>query len=269
MMEISRWKPRRVFCTNQEDHGDAPGVLHVVKFAQGRIGTAALISEVVCTELIARGGVETLDTRIVRVSDNFAVSCTSKPDIPYEVSRGCHFGTVLRDDVEAGPPMSYDDLAEPKDLVTLWAFDTWLGIIDRGNQGNILLSPTSRGRFRIIAADQSDCFFGASTFAGDFAGVMGGNGRGEAPTLLTNAIFNNGGKRMVEQAVETVCGAVQYLGDAFDNVPAEWWVASGVSRQEVERTLVNRARRLEEILKPSDWENPYGDSYLLIQPRAD
>jgi len=56
MSEKTRWKPRRVFCTDLADHSDRPGVEHVVKFRQAAAGAAALVSEVLCTKLLRSVG---------------------------------------------------------------------------------------------------------------------------------------------------------------------------------------------------------------------
>src|SRR5262245_8762317 len=122
MSLLTRWKPRRIFCTTQADHSDEPGVEHVVKFRQGPVGTAALISEVLGTGLLAAGGVRVLDRRFVMVSEGFGGSYRGKTDVTYPVQPGWHYGTVLRHDVENGPPMAVSDLADPQELLTLWAF---------------------------------------------------------------------------------------------------------------------------------------------------
>jgi hypothetical protein len=90
MSLLTRWKPRRVYCTGQADHADAPGVEHVVKFRQGKVGTAALISEILGTQLLAAGGVRVLDSRLVLASEAFAESYKGKTDIPYAVEPGLH-----------------------------------------------------------------------------------------------------------------------------------------------------------------------------------
>lgn len=96
MSRLTRWKPRRVYCTEDANHRDEPGIEHVVKFRQGKIGAAALISEVLCGGLLAAGGVPALDVRLVAVSPQFAASCATKTEIPYVIQAGLHFGTVLR-----------------------------------------------------------------------------------------------------------------------------------------------------------------------------
>lgn len=141
MSRVACWKPRRVFCTEQPDHRDEPGVEYVVKFRQGPVGTAALISEVLCGSLLAAGGIAVLEGVLVAVSGQFAASYATKVEIPFAIDEGLHFGTVLRMDVENGPPLRIDDLAQPRELVDLWAFDSWLCNIDRELDGNTFSLP--------------------------------------------------------------------------------------------------------------------------------
>src|SRR5437899_2088703 len=67
MSRVTRWKPRRVFCTEDPNHRDEPGVEHVVKFRQGKVGTAALISEVLCGGLLDAGGALALVRSVAKV----------------------------------------------------------------------------------------------------------------------------------------------------------------------------------------------------------
>jgi len=108
MSRLTRWKPWRVFCTDEPGAGHADAVEHVVKFRQGPVGTAALISEVVCGHLLEAGGVATLDRRLVSVDSAFAESCRTQGTLPYPVEVGLHFGMVYRPDLQAGPPTRYD-----------------------------------------------------------------------------------------------------------------------------------------------------------------
>ncbi len=50
MSRLTRWKPRRVYCTDDANHRDEPGVEHVVKFRElaarsRRIGDILNISQ--------------------------------------------------------------------------------------------------------------------------------------------------------------------------------------------------------------------------------
>lgn len=222
--KISRWKPRKVFCTDRADHADEPGRLYAVKFVQGKAGAAALISEVICTELLKCAKLPTLEMAIIQASEGFAASCRRKPEIPYSITAGLHFGTLHRSDVESGPPLAYDDVASPIDLIRLWVFDTWVGNIDRGQEGNILLAVTARAKFNVIAADQSDCFCGAKRFCGtDFDSALRRQGPAASVSFLPQAIFDNGGPSSIRRAVSEVQQCSASLDKALLLVPSSWW----------------------------------------------
>lgn len=252
MATLTRWQPRRIACTEHPDHRDRPGVLHVVKFRQAKPeGAAALISELLCTQLLAAGGVLVLDARIVEVSRQFAASCVTKPEIPYTIEPGRHFGTVLCQDVDDGPPLDIDVVANPQDVVDIWAFDSWFCNIDRNTHGNTLLTPERGGRFRLIAADQSDCFGGATRFAdGSWRDVLSVDHSAETVELWQTAIFNAGGARSLHDAIAKVRSACEEL----DSVPKEWWKMAGVDPRLIGRALERRSHRLGDILKVKQWE---------------
>ncbi len=91
MADYTRWKPRQVFCTEQPDHQDTPGELHVVKYRQGKAGACALISEVVCGQLLRLADIPAVEGRLVFASDDFAARYQSIPDVPYRVEPGWAF----------------------------------------------------------------------------------------------------------------------------------------------------------------------------------
>jgi hypothetical protein len=262
----TRWKPRRVFCTLEVDHSDEPGTLYVAKLARGRAGAAALISEVVSTHLLSTAGFRTLSPHIVRVSEGFAASCNARNDYPGPIAIGDYYGTLHRDDVEAGPPPSYDVLAQPTELLRLWVFDTWLGNIDREVDGNILLSLGSAGKFRVIAADQSDCFCGAAVFCSDgFRSAMENRGPASSVSFLTELIWRHGGARPIRTSIAEVRATLPRVEEAISLVPQAWWHNSGLTPQEVTRSLSQRAERLESILNPRQWgEVPNAGDALII-----
>jgi hypothetical protein len=125
MGELTRWKPRQVFCTEQADHQDAPGELHVVKYRQGKVGTCALISEVLCGQLLTLAGIPTVEGRFVFASSDYAARHKAIPGIPYLVEPGWHFGSPFITG-HPGPPKKLALLASPQEVVNLWVSDTWL-----------------------------------------------------------------------------------------------------------------------------------------------
>ena len=243
-----------MLCTFRPDHADRPGELFVVKFLQGQSGAAALISEVVCTSLFRLAAIPTLEPAIVRASENFAASYRSTSEVPYKVIAGEHFGTVYRGDVEDGPPLQYDDVAEPGHLIKLWVFDTWVSDIDREKPGNILLTLAGFGTFGIIAADQSDCFCGAETFCSNqLSRRMSKSGIAPSIRFLPTVIYSHGGPAAIRDAIGEVQASLKNIPTVLSWVPEEWWRTSKIVPDELEKALISRAQRLEDILKPGQW----------------
>ena len=238
----------------------------MVKFLQGRVGAAALISEVVCTELIRQNGFATLNAVLVHVGEPFAASCRAKPEIPYAVEAGEHFGTIYRDDVEAGPPLSYDDLANPLELLELWVIDTWLRNTDREVYGNILLVASRSGKFKLIAADQSDCLCGAGTFASTGFETAMRNIRRTASTVafLPQVIFQSGGAEPIRAVISRIETAVKKIDEVLGLVPIPWWIVADIDPACIKRALLGRAQRLEEILNPITWDLPNAGQHFFV-----
>ena len=255
MAPWSRWKPRKVCCTTDPNHGDAPGQEHVVKFQQGQVGAAALVSEVVGTGLLVAGGVRVLEMRLVHASQAFAASYATKLDVPYAVAAGLHFGTLLRTDVENGPPSAIAELAEPQEVIDLWAFDSWLCNTDRTVEGNILMTPASMTTVRLIAADHSDCFGGAGRFAdGSWKKVLREQRAAQAVSFLDRAIFQAGGGGSLQDAICKVRQGATQLTQVIAAVPDLWWQVAAIQPQEVIDELNARLRRIEDILGVKRWE---------------
>src|SRR6202020_1280642 len=141
-IDLARWKPHKVYCTQRVDHVDQPGVLFVVKFCQGRKGAAAMVAEVVCRALLSYGGQRVLEAFTVSASRNFSFSWNANSACPFPIVPGLYFGTRFRDDVESGPPTRVNMVHTIEDIVDLWAFDSWLCNLDRATEGNMLLQPS-------------------------------------------------------------------------------------------------------------------------------
>lgn len=142
LLRGTRWEPRRVLCTRRADRTGAP-VEYVVKYRRrGPIGAAALISEVVSHALLGRLQLRTLSAALVQVNATVARYYAARKLVDYEVLRGEHFGTVYRPDLEPADPRTWipvfwERLADPAELVALWAADSWLMNLDRTVSGNI------------------------------------------------------------------------------------------------------------------------------------
>jgi len=255
---LSRWKPRRVFCTSQPDHSDEPGNLYVVKFLQNQAGAAALISELICTSLYTLAGIRTLDSAIVHVSQAFADSYLTKVEIPYQILMGDHFGTVHRSDVETAQTLTYDQLAAPSEILRLWVFDTLVNNVDRDIYGNVLLSLTGANtqQFSVIASDQSDCFCGAGVFCSEeFIRTMRRRGQARSVSFLPTVIFNSGGATAIRTEIANARDSLEHIPDILREVPTRWWDISRIAPNDIQDVLEFRARRLEAILNPDAWED--------------
>jgi len=254
LRDLTRWRPRLVRCTQSQDHSDQPGTRHVVKYAQGQTGTAALISEVVCHALLSAAGCTTLDAVLVCASSQFAAA-HENTDVLYEIVPGIHFGTVLLDDVQPGPPPSLDHLADATELIDIWVMDTWLMNIDRSVMGNLLMRPGSSGKWDLIPADQSDCFGGATYFQdGTFVAMARTNGPAESWQPLLNQAILAHGARSVEDAIGKVRTAAECVKSACGAVPHQWWEQAGIEPAQVQRCLMDRARNIGKIVDLSRLE---------------
>jgi hypothetical protein len=256
MSAVTRWKPRRVYCSNELNPTEGSGVEeYVVKFRQGKPGTAAVISEVVGGQLLRAGDMPVLEARLVSASKAFARSCKAKSEIPYPVQPGLHFGTVWRADLQAGPPQRIEQLADPQELVNLWAFDSWLCTTDREVYGNILLQHRGGDRYALIAADQSDCFGGAGAFAdGTWKKQLEKPNAAASLDFLDRAIMDLGGAAALRHAIAKVDAAAKQLRTVIALVPPEWWKEAGIDPDEVKNALERRHRKLDSILDLKKWE---------------
>jgi hypothetical protein len=173
-----------------------------------------------------------------------------------KIRAGLHYGTVRVVGVVDGPPLKIEQLAMPQQLVDIWAFDTLVCNIDRGNHGNILMQPTGNGlQFDLIAADQSDCFCGAGSF-GDGSWCNGFKARGcaeSAKKVWAPAVYSAGKLTAIDSAVRKVKTALQSVGKILGMVPAEWWPLAGVQAKEVYQRLIERADRLPALLNRDQW----------------
>jgi HipA-like kinase len=267
IMEGSRWEPHKVLCTSTPDHTDRPGILYAVKFCTGRSGAAAMISEVVCAHLFRAANIPTLDVAVVRVSESFAASWNGA--IPrHSIEAGSsYFGTVYRTDVGNGPPLRMDQVEDPQQLIDIWVMDSLVCNLDRGTEGNALLIPArNKGKFRVMAADQSDCFCGSESFcAEDFRQRMAGRPSSEG-MFVADAIGIKGGRRVVGQAIDRAVNSLNQLDAAFTLVPEEWWALSGIQTREIALALRDRADRLATIVNLAAWgEFDYGENVPIIQ----
>ncbi len=259
-MGPTRWKARKIFCTENDQHQDAPGQAYVAKFCQGRDGAAAMISEVLCAAMYRAVGVRVLDPVVIHVLPSFAESWngTSNPD--QAIAAGPYFGTRYLHDVMAGPPTSAQQVDSLGDLLDIWVLDSWVCNIDRLVPGNVLLKLGRNQKWQVIASDQSDCFCGASSF-GRANWSEGFVARGASEGIfVTEAIAAASGRAGLQVRIEKCRQALQSFGAGVDQVPPEWWERAQIEDPEqIEQALNLRLDRMQQVLSVEHYgEFDYG-----------
>lgn len=251
----TRWEPHRVFCTHRPR--GRRGAEYVVKYRRpDAASAAALISEVVCHALLRRLGIRTLSAVLVDAAPAFIRASRRQGMLEYEVAAGLHFGTLFRPDVAPAAPetWAWDLLADPAELIAIWAADSWLMNLDRGVYGNLLLEREASGTRHLIAADQSDCFLGAGALA-DSSFLERSRHHGAAPYLpLLEPALVTLGPAPLQAMVQRIQDVVSEIPAAVDQVPEEWWPPAGVSEQALIDCLSERAHRLDRIVQLWKWE---------------
>jgi hypothetical protein len=269
-MGPTRWAPRKTLCTDMEDHSDLPGKPYVVKFCQGAQGASAMISEVVCRELFRAGGLHVLDPVIVQASEPFVkgwneLILPQNPIVPGE-----YFGTAYIADPWGGSIESLQQVETPKHLSLIWLFDCLICNIDRQVRGNLMLIP--RGdppKLRVVPADNSDCFCGSLAFSnGQWRELMKRQG-GANGVLVPQAIAAVGGEVGIRIELDTVRLALDQVGNAFDQVPREWWERANIRPEQIEESLWERFAALPNLINVDQWAGGFRgdetDGIPLIQ----
>ena len=123
------------------------------------------------------------------------------------------------------------------------------------------MSLSTGGRFRVIAADQSDCFCGASVYCSDgFHEAMRVRRSASSVPLLVDVIFRDSGPPAIRRACAEVRATVPRIQEALELVPPAWWNLSSRRPADVREILEFRASHLEEILNPNQWGVPNADN---------
>ncbi len=251
---LSRWRPRLVRCTEAPDHSDRPGCQYVVKLRYSDDATAAAISETVSLWLLRAMGLQTLEAVLVVLSPQFAQSLRDVGAVDMPVLPGPHFGTRHVIEAVAGPPTQFDDLQTPSDLVSIWAFDTWVANMDRHHYGNLLLLPASNTTYDLVACDQSDCFGGAQRLAsGQLGEVSRWHRPAECSPLTLRAVLDGGGPTAIAGAIERVRRAAETIPEAVGAVPEKWWGHVRADPEAIKRFLRTRGAMLRDVFSRHEW----------------
>lgn len=267
----TRWSPRKVLCKEKRLQSIGAERLYAVKYRQrgNPASNAAAISEVVCHALLKIIGLRTLAAVLVEIGPELAYSYTQSGLLNYVVDDGLHFGTLLRRDflpAEFKPDIapSWESLARPEELVSIWAADTWLMNLDRELYGNILMEQ-DQDRWHLIASDQSDCFLGSASFA-DGSYLSRSRSYGAAPYLpmLERALYEKG-----PQPLQRIAGLIRQakdsLPEAIARVPPSWWEKAHIKPEDLMACLRQRADRIHALVELAKWENiPYGPDGAII-----
>jgi hypothetical protein len=255
----SRWKPRRIACTQTSDHQDAPGIDHVVKLCRDQTSAAALISEVVCHGILRTLGIATLEASLVFVSAAFKRSYHQGSSLGYVVLGDLHFGTVLRETFQPADLKTWDSgfrelLVDVSELIRIWAADCWIMNIDRDVFGNILLAPGKGGAWHIVAADQSDCFLGSGRLSDGSCFEQSAKQGPVSYLPKLKGILMDEGCAALREMVNRIRQAKTIVPEVVKLVPDAWWGFAGVSPKSVIECLLERAERIHVILQIDFWE---------------
>ncbi len=259
VLEIkTRWEPRKVFCTQQADHSDAPGVRHVVKYRRDDpASAAACISEVVSYAILKALEIRTLEAALVFVRPDLARSYDKAENIGYNTKSGLHFSTIFNAESEAGPPPLWDMMADPQEAVAIWVADCWLMNLDRCVEGNTRLVVGKEGRFHLLAADQSDCFLGSGSFAdGSYLARSKKHNAAAFPdkkNFVERAVMESGCDRLYN-TLAAILQMTPQLAEMMTLAPAEWWAQANIAASDVVSCLTQRADRMREIVDVPRWE---------------
>lgn len=212
-----------------------------------------MISEVVCREVFMAAGLHSLDAVLIEVSEAFAYSW-NQTHVGITIVPGSYFGTVYIPDVYGGSIDSIDDAEDPLHLVRIWLLDCLFCNLDRRVKGNLMLLRRGKStKLRIIPADNSDCFCGATSFSnGSWRETMRTRG-GVEGVLVAEVIASVGGTQGLRIALEQIRVSLNALGGGFDKVPRAWWIQAGIEPEHIEETLWQRVDSLGTLLNIQQW----------------
>ncbi len=77
--------------------------------------------------------------------------------------------------------------------------------------------------------------------------------------LVPEAIAYGGGETGLKIALETVRAALTTIGNGFDQVPEDWWVAANIRPERIEETLWERMNALPNLINITQWGGGYAD----------
>lgn len=257
-----RWRPRLTLCQSSLD-GVVTSERAIVKYRRCNLSSAANISELVSTLLLRRSGIKTVVPLLVYVDEDDVLKLRRSMDyVPYE---GVHYGSVFDPRLQEvdTETWAFDLLWRPTEYAKLWVMDSLLMNHDRySSPGNARLGlPTDpNGKWRLIAVDQSDCFYGAG-FLSD--GTFREKCRQSTPVPWPGPmqrLIDDEGAQPLRMAIRAAEGAMEHLDKIVGLVPGEWWSHAGVRPEWIVGCLKDRCLRLADIVELRTWEGLKGAS---------
>ena len=258
------WQPTR-FVRFEESIGTSTRPARIVtddgaaflKAVNNPIGPHALVREFLGTSLARWIGLDTLDFALIQV--------VSDDEIPIKEGLLASPGTAFVTRAVGGHAHTWDGTAEDLDLVDnpeavalLVAFDTWTLNADRyppptiarkPNPDNVFLTPegASRGRFRLLAFDHSECLGGTGR---DLSGALAKISRIKDPEVY--GLFPEFKNRITQ---EDLAAAAKRLGGfsrttieaLVAEIPADWSLSAGAAAALCE-LITQRAAYVSENL---------------------
>lgn len=251
----TRWNPRKVACKWLDSGGTERTSDHVVKYCRCATSAAAAISEVVSHGVYRAMGCRTLTPAIVVVEPELSLSYAASSDVDYAIEPGEHFGTQYVGFLSSEKwSLANEDLARPEHLIRIWVADCWLMNIDRLTYGNVIMEVTDTGKFHIIPADNGDNFGGSTRLmSGEYINSSKGDQMVSFMPGLQEYVLQHG-TRGFSDSVRAVLEAAYLLPSIAAQVPAAWWLRSGVNSLDLVKCMQERANRIRSIINLAYWE---------------
>ena len=129
--------------------------------------------------------------------------------------------------------------------------------LDRSTEGNTRLVPDAQGQFHLLAADQSDCFLGSTSFA-DGSYLTREKGCKAAPypdkkNFVERAVVEFGCSGLYD-TLHDISQVTLKLPEIMQLVPDDWWRQANMQPNALVNCLTQRANRMREIVDVEKWE---------------
>lgn len=219
-----------------------------------------LAAELVCYKLLERLNLANFDAYIAYIDFALEPRWEQRESgimVPASVGvgdcgipRGPHYATKeLPEGHYPVTQLEFDDLARPEDALAVWVFDTWVGIADRRQDGNLRAIPVAGdGRYMLVPIDNGNAFWGPQWDSASLQEMSALSPRPEA-VRGTDTIARRIGIEVIPQIIESVDNIdVVDLQQIAEAVPPEW--AFGQDRQSTAISYLVKRRTVLSALFP-------------------